>query len=147
MPTPTKRSINVGPVGWTPSGGTLLTLDGIKSANYDEGIEIARESADADMFDTVAAAVHFSPKITLETINPFQMFSTVGGARGQLSITVRDAYNGVVVSGGAYQIVMSNAFLESRSQKNKHRAYSDLNMSFGAISTDGSTHPVAASAL
>lgn len=147
MATPTKRSINVGPVTWTPEGGTLITIDGIKSANYDEGIEVAMESADADLFNTVAAAVHFSPKITLETINPFQLFSTVGGARGALAITVRDAYNGVTPGGGAYQIVMSHAFLENRSQKNKHRGFSDLSMSFGAISLDGSTHPVAVSAL
>lgn len=146
MPS-TSRTINVGPVTWTPASGSPVTLTGIKSANYDEKIEVIKETADAELFNTVAAAVHFEPTMALETINPYQLTTTVGGARGSLVITIRDAYNGVTTAGGGYTLTMANAFLETRSQSYKKNAYGTQNVTFGAISADGTTHPVTVAAL
>lgn len=146
MPS-TNRTINVGPVTWTPSGGVAVTLTGIKTANYDEKIEVIKETADAELFNTVAAAVHFEPTMALETINPYQLIATVGGSRGTLVVTVRDAYNGIAALGGGYTLTMANAFLEQRSQSYKKNAYGTQNLSFGAISADGLSHPVSVAAL
>ena len=143
----TNRTINVGPVTWTPSGGTALILTGIKSADYDEKIEVIKETADAELFNTVAAAVHFEPTMSLETINPYQLMTTVGGTRGSLEVTIRDAYNWITTAGGGYTITIDNAFLETRSQSYKKSAYGTQTLTFGAISDDGTSHPVSVEAL
>jgi hypothetical protein len=142
------RTINVGPVTWTPApAGSPVTLTGIKSANYDEKVEVTKESADFDLFNTIAAVTHYEPTMSLETINPYQLMSTAGGARGTLLVTIRDALSGVTASGGGYTLSMANAFIEQRSQSYKHRAYGTQTLNFGCYSTDGSTHPVTVTAL
>ena len=148
MPS-TNRTINVGPVTWTPAGtgAVAVVLTGIKSVSYDEKIEVVKETADAELFNTVAAAVHFEPTMQVETINPYQLMTTVGGSRGSLVFTIRDAYNGIQAGGGGYTLTMANAFLETRSQAYKKSAYGTQNLSFGAISSDGVSHPVSVSAL
>jgi hypothetical protein len=50
----TNRYRNV-TVAWTPQGGSLVALTGIKDFDYDEGNSILQESADFDAFPRSAA--------------------------------------------------------------------------------------------
>lgn len=132
---------------FTPSGGSLTTIDGIKSVSYDEGISIKKEAGSADSFSTVSVRDHAEPVITIDTINAFILYATLAGVRGPLAVTARDAYNGATVGEGAKLITMSNAQIEDRKIMGKHREYGTQQLKFGCISSDGSTHPVAITAV
>jgi hypothetical protein len=142
----TNRYSNFSAVGWTPSGGSLVTLTGIKSISYDEGGEALLESAVFDIFNTTGGVNHLEPKITVETLDAFALYATVAGTKGALTFTVRDFTNGATASGGAKVVTVSNAFLVTRPQQNQHRQLSTQTLTFNTTSTDGSTHPVAVTA-
>lgn len=146
MGTPTNRYMNVGPVNWTPSGGTLVTLTGIKSASYDEGAQSLKESADFDIFPTVGGVNYVEPKITLESIDAFALYATVAGTFGTLAITFRDFKNAATVGGGAKIVTASNAWLETRPVSAQYRQLATQTQTFQTYSTDGSTHPIAITA-
>lgn len=147
LPVATNRYMNTSGWGFTPVSGTLTVLTGITSYAFDEGISTKKESADFDLFPTVSVTDHRDPKITLETLDAFALETIVAGARGGLTGIVRDAYNGATVGGGGRQVTMSNAQIEGRTTNQAHREYGRRQLVFGAISADGSTHPVATSAL
>ncbi len=135
--------INVKTATFQPGGaGAVTTLAGIKSADYDEGISVLKESADGDLFMSIAAAVGLDPKITLQMIRAFQLFATVGGSWGTLELDIPDAYNGMTAAGGGYTITMTHAILEQRSQQHGHRKFSTQTLAFGSYAPDGVTHPV-----
>lgn len=143
----TNRYMNTSAVGWTPSGGSLATLTGIKSFAYDEGGESLLEAADFDLFDTVGGINKLAPKVTLETIDAMALYATVAGTKGTLVATVRDFTNGVTASGGAKTFTVSNAFLKTRPSTFQFRQLGTQTLTFETTSTDGATHPVAVSAV
>lgn len=140
------RFMNTSSVGFTPSGGSLTTLDGVQGASYDEGISTKKEGADFDLFPTVAVTDYRDPKITLDSINVFALFSVAAGVRGVLTVTVRDAKNGAAVGGGAMIVTMANAGIEGRNFNANYREFGKQQIVFGALSTDGATHPVSIAA-
>lgn len=147
MPTPTNRYFNTSGWGFTPAGGSSTPIDGVTSADYDEGISVKKEGADFDGFPTLRVRDWAEPMINIETLNAFVLYATLAGASGTLVGTIRDAYNGAVTGGGAKLITMSQAAVEKRGISAKYREFARQNLSFGGISVDGATHPVAVSAV
>lgn len=146
-PTPTNRYMNSSGWGFTPTGGTATSLLGITSCSYEEGISIKKASADFDTYPTVAVRDYAEPKINLETLDAQVLSSVIGGAFGVLVGTLRDAYNGATTGGGAKLLTFSNAFIESRGWSAPYREFAKQQLSFGAISTDGATSPLAITAV
>ena len=135
-------------VSWTPtSGGSATPLTGIKSANYDEGNQVLEEAADFDAYHTVGGVIMSNPKITVETIDAFALFATVAGTKGTLAVTYRDHANGATTAGGAKLITMSNAYLGERTVQSQYNQLGHQSITFHSISTDGSTSPIAVTAL
>lgn len=148
MPTPTTKHVNVKTVTFQPGGtGTAIALTGIKDATYDQGIMVIKDSADADLFMSVATAVGYDPGVTLTSNSSFQLLTVVGGTRGTLAFDVPDAYNGVTTGGGGYSVTMTNAIMEKWTQTHGHRKYSGLSLGFTSMAPDGITHPVTITAL
>jgi hypothetical protein len=143
MPTPSGRYMNVSGVGFTPSGGSLTTITGVKSIRFNEGIEVKKEGADYDAFPTVKAADWIQPTFDLETLDAGVLISQLAGAVGTFVFLVRDVNNGAVTGGGAKLFTVTNAFVEQRQSQHQHREFSRQTLTFGCISSDGSTHPVA----
>jgi hypothetical protein len=142
----TNRYRNV-TVAWTPQGGSLVAMTGIKDFDYDEGNSILQEAADFDSFPTVGGVTMAMPKITLSTLDAFALYATLGGQKGTLAVTVRDHYNGATSAGGGKTLTMSNAFLGERTIKGAFNQLATQSVTFHSTSTDGSTHPVAITAL
>jgi hypothetical protein len=134
--------MNVGPVTWTPSGGSLVTLTGIKSASYNEGAQSLKESADFDIFPTVGGVNYVEPTISLESIDAFALYATLPGTFGTLAITFRDFRNAATTGGGGKIVTASNAWLETRPLNAQHRQLATQTIGFQTFSTDGSTHPI-----
>lgn len=145
--TATNRYFNSSGWGFTPTGGSLTSILGVQSVSYDEGISIKKESGDFDTYPTVAVRDHSDPKINLETLDAMVLSAVIGGAFGTLTGVLRDAYNGAAVGGGGKQVTLSNAFVESRGWNAPYREFAKQQLSFGAISIDGATSPLAIAAL
>ena len=143
----TNRYMNTSGWSFTPAGGALTALTGITSFGYDEGISTKKESADFDGFPTVAVSDFRDPTITLATLDAFAFIAILAGAKGSLTGNVRDAYNGVTAAGGGKSVTMSNAAIQARSLTAAHREFASQQLTFGAVSVDGATHPVAVTAL
>lgn len=143
----TNRYMNVGPVQWTPTSGTLVTVSGIKSAQVNDGFETLLESADYDLYHTVGGVTMTAPTITLRSIDAFSLAATVGGQTGEIDITFRDFYNGATASGGAKKVAMIPSFLGQRSRDAEYRQLATQSLTFMSVSTDGATNPIAITAL
>lgn len=142
----TNRYRNVSNVTWTPSGGSLVTLTGIKSASYDEGNQVLEESADFDAYPTVAGVTMSNPKITLDTLDAFALFATLAGQKGTLAITFRDHSNGATTAGGAKIVTATNAFIGPRQITSNYNTLAHQSLTFQTFSSDGATHPISVSA-
>jgi hypothetical protein len=134
-------------VTWTPSGGTVIPLTGIKTVSYDEGNQVLEESADSDAYHTVGTVVLSSPKITVDSIDAMALFATLAGTRGTIAVTLRDHLNGATAGGGAKLITMSNAYLGPRTLNSPYNQLAHQSLTFHSISLDGQTHPVAITLL
>jgi hypothetical protein len=143
----TNRYMNTGAVGFTPTGGSLTAITGVKSVSFDEGVSVKKESADGDLFPTVSVNDQNNPTITIETLDAFVLIAQLAGQKGTLAIVIKDAYNGTTTSGGGKTITMTGCQIEKRGATHKHREFSNQSITFGAVSADGSTHPVSVSAL
>jgi hypothetical protein len=144
----TNRYMNTSAWSFTPlPSGSAVNITGVTSYSYDEGISTKKEGADFDGFPTVSVCDYRDPKITLETLDMFIMTSTLAGQKGTLSGNVRDAYNGATAAGGGRSITLNNAQIEGRTHNAPYREYGRQQLVFGAISSDGSTHPAAIAAL
>lgn len=145
--TPTNRYMNTSGWGFTPSGGTLTAISGVVTESYDEQISTKKEGADFDALPTVAVTDYRDPIITLETLDAFALYTVLAGTVGTLVGTVRDAMNGATTGGGAKLITMSNARIQGRNQNQAYREFGRQSLVFGAVSSDGATHPVAITAV
>lgn len=147
--TPTNRYMNSGAWGFTPTGGSLTNLTGVKSASYDQGISTKSESGDFDVLPTAMANDFMDPKITLEFLDAKAMTYGASGvpARGTLVGTVYDHFNKGTASGGGFTITFINSQMITASSSHPYRDFAKKSLAFGGISADGSTHPVSIAAL
>lgn len=143
----TNRYMNTSGWGFTPTSGSLVNLTGVTNYSFDEGISTKKESADFDQFPTVSVNDFRDPTITLDTLDAFALETQAAGVKGTLVGTIRDAYNGATVSGGGRTVTMTNCQLQGRTSTHAHREYGRRQLVFGAISSDGATHPVSTTAL
>ena len=143
----TNRYRNVSGAGWTPAGGSLSPLTGIKTVAYDEGNQILEESGDADGFITVGGVVLSNPKVDVTTMDAAALAATVAGTKGSFAYTLRDHTNGATAAGGAKTYTLSNAYLGPRTQSIPYNQVATQNLTFHSTSTDGSTHPMGVSAV
>lgn len=144
---PSNRYVNIYSGTFTPAGGSAVTITGIKGVKYDDGISVIRESGDGDLYHTVAVTDLSDPTIEVDTIDGFSLASVLNNQVGTLAVTIGDAVNKVAVGGGGKTITMTNARLTKRTNEHAHRQFSKAMLSFCAISTDGSTSPIAVAAL
>jgi hypothetical protein len=143
----TNRYMNIVGVGFTPSGGSSTPITGVKSLAFDEGVSVQKESADGDLYPTVSVNDHTDPTITVTTLDAFVLIAVLAAAKGTLVATIQDAYNKSTASGGGKTYTMSNCQIQSRGAQHAHRQFSNQSLTFGAVSGDGQTHPVAVTAL
>ncbi len=134
-------------VEWTASGGSLTLLDGIKSVQFNDGIETLQESADYDLYHTTGGVTLISPTVTLRSINAFGIYLTAAGQVGVLDMTFLDFTNKLTASGGAKKISMAAAYLASRSKDGEHRQLGTQSLTFQTTSSDGATSPISITAL
>lgn len=144
--SPTNRFINPSSVSFTPSGGTLTAIKGVKSIGINPNVQVLKESGDADFFNTFAGAVSADWVIDVQFINTMSLNSVTPGVIGTFTFTINDARNGAVTGGGAMIYTISNAVYDPGNMSNPHRQMSTASAQFHTYSTDGTTSAVAVAA-
>ncbi len=134
-------------VEWTPASGSLVVLDGIKSVQFNDGIETLQESADYDLYHSTGGVTLISPTATLRSINAFGIYATAAGQVGTLDMTFNDFTNKALTAGGAKKISLALAYLASRSKDGEHRQLGTQSLTFQTTSADGATSPISITAL
>jgi hypothetical protein len=140
--------VNVTDVNFQPGGtGSLLPIDGAKEATLDYGVQVIKESGDADIYMSIAAAVGQDPTIAISSNRAFQLLTVSGGTAGTLTFKVPDSHSGVTTGQGGYQITVTNAVFEKHTKTFGHRRFAGLAVAFSTYSTDGVTSPISIVAL
>lgn len=139
--TPTNRYMN------TTATFNAVAITGVKSAQYNEGIEALQEGGDFDIYPTVSGITMINPSITLRILDAMNTLGAAPSTKASLVVTVRDFTNGVGTGGGGQTITMANAYRSQRSADFEYRQLGTQSVSFHAQSSDGATSPVAIAAL
>ena len=146
MPTPTNKYINVSSVGFTPAGGSLIAIKGVKSITMNPNAQALKESADGDLFNTFAGVVGIDYVIDVQTNIPMTLNALAPGVAGTLVFTVNDARNAAVTAGGALIFTVSNCVYQPQTLNATHRQLATNSYQFDTWSTDGLTNPVSVAA-
>jgi hypothetical protein len=140
--------INVTDVNFQPGGtGSLLPIAGAKELSIDYGTEVIEESGDADIYNSIAAAVGQKPTITVNSNRAFQLLTVAPGAKGTLTFKVPDSHSGTSAGGGGYQFTVTNAVFGKHSKQFGHRRFAGLGLGFSPYAPDGVTNPITIVAL
>lgn len=140
--------INVSDVNFQPGGsGTLLPIAGAKELTIDYGTEVIEESGDADIYNSIAAAVGQKPTISLSSNRAFQLLTVAPGTKGTLTFKAPDSHSGTSASGGGYQVTVTNAVFGKHSKTLGHRRFAGLALGFSPFAPDGLTNPISIVAL
>lgn len=142
----TNRFINISSCSFTPSGGSLTNIKGVKSVSLAPNAQILKESGDADFFNTFTGAVAADYVVTVETINAAALNAIAPGAVGTLTFTLNDARNGSTTGQGALIYTIANAVFDPQTLGAQHRQMATNSYQFHTYSTDGTTSPVGVAA-
>lgn len=142
----TGRFVNVTSCSFTPSGGSLTQIKGVKSVSLNPNVQTLKESADADLFNTFVGVVGLDYVIDIQVLHSAALDAIAPGAIGSLVFTINDARNGATTGQGAKIYTISNAVFEPQSLNAAHRQMATNSYQFGTYSTDGTTNPVAVAA-
>ncbi len=139
--SPSKRFINWTNASFTPAGGTVIPILGITQCTIDRGVTYVMDSADADFYDSLAAAVGAKPKATIATNRPGILDTVPVGVIGVFSIQRNDAINGGAAGGGAVIYSLTGVF-DPATQAGAHHQIGTGGGSFVGVSADGTTNPL-----
>ena len=144
--TPTNKFINVSSVGFTPSGGSLTSIKGVKSITLNPNAQALKDSADGDLFNTFAGVVGLDYVVDVVVNIPMTLNAITPGVAGTLVFTANDARNAAVTAGGAQVFTVSNCVFQPQTMNLTHRQLGTNSYQFDTWSTDGVTNPVSVAA-
>ena len=138
--------INVSAASFTPAGGTLTPITGVKSVTLNYNLTDTNESADMDYYNTFDAVTGVNYTLDLDLIRPQVLAGISPGTIGTFMFTQNDGRNGAVTGGGATIYTVINAVYRPKSMSTLHRQPAHQAISFGTFSSDGATSPVSSAA-
>ena len=144
--TATNKFINVTSVGFTPAGGSLTAIKGVKSITLNPNAQVLKDSADGDLFNSFAGVVGVDYVVDVAVNIPMTLNALAPGVAGSLVFTVNDARNAAVTAGGAMIYTISNCVFQPQTLNATHRQLATNSYQFDTWSTDGLTNPVAVAA-
>jgi hypothetical protein len=140
------RFINTSAVKFTPAGGSAQTITKVTSINFDMGGQMISAKGDANLFAVHMARVGSVPTATIETEH-MAMINTLDGAKGAFEFVSEDADAGNTAAGGAVKYAVANAVITDATRRFPHAQYASGTLRVGCYSTDGSTSPIAVTAV
>lgn len=147
MPTPSNAYVNTTSCSFTPSGGSLTNIKGIKDIAFDPQVETIHEGGDGDFFDTLAGSYKAAWKVTIQVNRPLMLAALTLGASGSLTWVTNDSRNAATTGGGGLTYTLSNAIYGGTPVNAPHRQFATGTHTFTSYSSDGSTSPLSSVAL
>lgn len=138
--------VNFSGVQFTPAGGAAISITEVLAVDSDMQGQTIMQKGDADLFPTHRKRVSSDPRVTIRT-NDIVSRNACIGLRGALTWIEQDEDNGATPAGGALRYTLSNAVEETSDNRGQHAAYRESTLTFGSYSTDGTTSPLAVTAV
>lgn len=135
----TKLQMNWAAVGFTPTGGTLVSITKVQDCNFDPGGSLKDYSGDTDRFPTTIVNDMNKPKATVQSGDVATIQALTPGTIGTFTATWKDAK---LATGGDIIYILINAVLENTGGGGKHSDYGTATATFRAFSSDGTTNPL-----
>jgi hypothetical protein len=136
------RFMNWTGVSFTPAGtGLAIPINEVTNVQTNDRVTLRGASGDADTAPSAKTLEYMDPQITITT-EALALIATIPpGARGTLTYTHNDFYNG---SGtGAMIHVVSNAIRSDAPHGGAHRATGSSTLTFETFAPDGVSSPIA----
>lgn len=138
----TKRQFNWSGVGFTPSGGSLLSATGVTGVTIDPGGSVQKFSGDADHGPTTIVSDFEDITVTVTLADEIWANTLAIGSRGTLVATHKDAKN---ATGGAITFTLVNAVVVNTQLGGQHRQFGQATVTFNAEWADSVTVPLSSS--
>ena len=145
--TPSKRFVNAKTVGFTPAGGSLTSITGVRNVQCNPQATDIKGSGDGDLYNTAAGVVAIDYMVTVDTQHAALLNAVPPGTYGTLVWTTPDAYNGTATGGGGLTYTLVNAYFMGPNLTHPHRDFATASFVFHSYSSDGTTSPLSVSAL
>lgn len=147
MPTPSGAQVNTTSCSFTPTGGSLTAIKGVKDLAFDPQVETIHDGGDGDFFDTLAGSYKAAWKVTIQTNRPLALAALTLGAAGALTWITNDSRNATAAGGGGLTYTLANAIYGGTPVNAPHRQFATGTHTFTSFSSDGSTSPLTSVAL
>lgn len=147
MSTPSNAYVNTTSGGFTPTGGSLTAIKGIKDLTFDPQVETIHDGGDGDFFDTLAGSYHAAWKVTFQVNRPLLLAALTLGVSGSLTWITNDSRNAAGAGGGGLTYTLANAIYGGTPVNAPHRQFATGTHTFTSYSSDGSTSPLSSVAL
>lgn len=134
-----KLQMNWAAVGFTPTGGTLISIIKVTEVNFDPGGSLKPYSGDVDRFPTTMVNDMNNPKATVMTGDVATVQALAPGTIGEFTATWKDAK---LATGGDILYTLANAVVETNPAGGKHADYGSATLTLRAFSADGATNPL-----
>ena len=147
MSTPTNLFINWSTVGYTPSGGSLASLNKVTSVKPSRNGQMEGFKGDVDQFFRVIAVPSQTRTIEVTTGDVKAALAIAIGSHGAFSAIFADAINGTTVGGGGITIALTNCVVTGNTAQGEHAKFGEATITFEGYASDGITDPLTVTAL
>ena len=135
----TKRQMNWGSVGFTPTSGSLSTATGVTQVQVKSGANILKFSGDGDRGPSLVVNDFNEPSIEVTTADLAWLLGLTPGATGSFTATHKDALG---ATSGAIVYTLDPCVVESPDTGGQHRQIGSGTVTFNGYFSDGTTDPL-----
>ncbi len=137
------RFMNWSDVGFTPAGGSLISIKETQDVRIDPGVILKGASGDGDQMPSAQTVEYIDPRITVTT-EDLKTINTIGyGALGTFVATHNDYINKASTGSATYTI--TNCIAAPGSRGGAHRQTGTGTIEFRTSASDGVTSPISVS--
>jgi hypothetical protein len=130
----TKAQIN-----WTSVSHGSTTLTRVVNMTFAQGGQLIQFKGDTDLYPTIIANPTSEPHASITTADVGTLMGISPGTTASLTATLNDAKLAI---GGAVNFTLANAVFENAETSGAHAQFAQVNGTWKAFSSDGSTNPL-----
>lgn len=133
---------------WLSTSYASTAIDGVNNVSFNRGIQKISESADADLYPTVAGPIYYDPSFSVTTINAGIFLATSPATYGIFTTTLCDHKNFATTGGGALSFTTNaNSYISDQSVSGAYNKVAEQQLTFSTQAVDGVTNPVVIAAV
>lgn len=145
----TNLFINWSAAGFTPSGGSLQSINKVTDVSFDANGSMEGFKGDVDVFFRSISIPSQTRTIKVKTgdVAMARDSDLALGTRGAFTVKLSDAVNGTTTGGGGLTVTLSPCIVTANTAQGAHAKYAEAEITFEGYATDGTTDPLTVAAL